>query len=149
LVVIHIGKYVCSMHIRKVVAMPSIKGKFELSSWDEDAYQERDGRRMTRASVSQRFEGDIAGDGKAEWLMAYQANGRARFVGFQVVDGAVAGRHGTLVLETAGEFDGRVARWDATVVPGSSTGDLTEATGAGTFEAPHGSAATYHLDVSL
>jgi hypothetical protein len=81
--------------------------------------------------------------------MAYRPDGRARFVGFQVVDGEVAGRRGTLVLETAGEFDGRVARWDATVVAGSSTGELKDATGAGTFEAPHGSTAFYELDLSL
>jgi Protein of unknown function (DUF3224) len=63
---------------------------------------------LTRASVSQRFEGDLAGDGTAEWVMAYQADGRARFAGFQVVDGELAGHHGTLMLETLGEFDGRV-----------------------------------------
>ena len=129
--------------------MPRMKGSFQLSSWNEDGYEERDGFRLTRATVSQRFEGDIAGDGSAEWLMAYQADGRARFVGFQVVDGEVAGRRGTLVLETAGEFDGRVARWDATVVPGSSTGELTDAKGAGKFEAPHGSTAAYELEISL
>ena len=56
--------------------MTLIKGSFQLSAWNEDAYEERDGRRLTRASVSQRFEGDIAGDGAAEWLMAYQADGR-------------------------------------------------------------------------
>jgi Protein of unknown function (DUF3224) len=54
-----------------------------------------------------------------------------------------------LVLETAGEFDGRVARWDATVVPGSSTGELTDIDGAGKFEAPHGSTASYELEVTL
>ena len=129
--------------------MPSMKGSFQLSSWNEDAYEERDGRRLSRASVSQRFQGDIAGDGSAEWLMAYQADGRARFVGFQVVDGDVAGRHGTLVLETRGEFDGRAARWDATVLPGSSTGELTDLEGAGKFEAPHGSTASYELEVTL
>jgi hypothetical protein len=129
--------------------MTLMKGSFQLSDWNEDAYEERDGRRLTRTSVSQRFEGDIAGDGAAEWLMAYQMDGSARFVGFQRVDGEVAGRRGTLVLETAGEFDGRVARWDATVVPGSSTGELTDATGTGKFEAPHGSTASYELEVSL
>ena len=129
--------------------MPSIKGSFQLSSWNEDAYHERDGRRLTRTSVSQRFEGDIAGEGSAEWLMAYQADGRARFVGFQVVDGELAGRRGTLVLETTGEFDGRVARWDATILPGSSTGELTELEGAGKFDAPHGSTASYEFEVTL
>src|SRR2546421_3479794 len=102
----------------RMVAMPSMKGSFQVSSWNEDAYDERAGRRLTRASICQRFEGDLAGDGAAEWLMVYRPDGRARFVGFQVVDGEVTGRRGTLVLETAGEFDGRVARWDATVVAG-------------------------------
>ena len=129
--------------------MTLMKGSFQLSHWSEDAYEERDGRRLTRASVGQRFEGDIAGDGAAEWLMAYQLDGRARFVGFQLVDGEVAGRRGTLVLETTGEFDGRVARWNATLVPGSSAGELTDAEGAGMFEAPHGSTASYELEVSL
>jgi Protein of unknown function (DUF3224) len=129
--------------------MESIKGSFQLKSWNEDAYEEHGGRRLTRAAVSQQFEGDIVGDGTAEWLMAYQADGRARFVGFQVVDGQVAGRRGTLVLETLGEFDGQVARWDAKVVPGSSTGELTDAAGAGKFEAPHGSTASYELEVTL
>jgi hypothetical protein len=129
--------------------MPSITGSFQVASWDEQAYQERDGHRLTRASVGQRFEGDIAGDGAAEWLMAYRADGRARFVGLQVVDGEIAGRRGTLVLETSGEFDGQVARWTATVLPGSSADELSDVTGTGTFEAPHGSTASYELELSF
>ena len=129
--------------------MTTMKGSFQVSEWNEDAYDERDGRRLTRASVGQRFEGDIAGDGAAEWLMAYRQDGRAHFVGFQLIDGEVAGRRGTLLLETTGEFDGQVAQWDATVVSGSCTGELAGAEGAGKFEAPHGSRASYELDVSL
>jgi hypothetical protein len=127
----------------------TLKGGFRLASWGEDAYDERDGRRLTRASVTQRFEGDIAGDGAAEWLMAYQPEGTARFVGLQLVNGVLAGRRGTFVLETAGEFNGGVARWEASVVPGSSTGELTSLTGGGRFEAPRGSEAFYELEVEL
>jgi hypothetical protein len=129
--------------------MTGINGNFKVASWDENAYEEREGRRLTRASVSQRFEGDIAGEGSAEWLMAYQPDGKARFVGLQLVDGEVAGRHGTFVLETAGEFDGAVARWEASVVSGSATGELAELTGGGRFEAPHGSQAFYELELEL
>jgi hypothetical protein len=129
--------------------MATLNGAFKVATWSEDAYDERDGRRLTRASVTQRFEGDIAGDGAAEWLMAYQPDGTARFVGLQLVEGVLGGRRGTFVLETAGQFDGGVARWDATVVAGSSTGELTDLTGAGRFEAPHGSEATYELEVEL
>ena len=129
--------------------MATINGSFQVTSWDENAYEEREGRRLTKASVGQQFEGDIAGEGTAEWLMAYQENGRARFVGLQLVDGEVAGRRGTFVLETAGEFDGGVARWDASVVSGSSTGELAELSGGGRFEAPHGSQASYELELEL
>jgi Protein of unknown function (DUF3224) len=128
--------------------MATLKGSFQVSSWNEDAYEEREGVRLTRASVTQRFDGDLVGDARSEWLMAYQPDGRARFVGFQVVDGEIAGRRGTLVLETAGEFDGSVARWDASVLPGSSTGGAAGATGAGKFEAPHGATAFYELEIS-
>ena len=129
--------------------MTTLHGDFQISSWDENAYHELEGRRLTRASVSQRFDGDIAGDGAAEWLMAYQADGTARFVGLQLVDGEVAGRRGTFVLETSGEFDGGMARWEASVVPGSPTGELAELRGRGRFEAPHGSEALYELEVEL
>ncbi|MBV9805763.1 MAG: DUF3224 domain-containing protein [Solirubrobacterales bacterium] len=129
--------------------MTTLNGGFQVASWSEDPYDERDGRRLTRASVTQRFEGDVAGDGAAQWLMAYQLDGTARFVGLQLVDGVLAGRRGTFVLETAGQFDGQAARWEATVVPGSSTGELADLTGAGRFEAPHGSKASYELQVEL
>jgi hypothetical protein len=129
--------------------MTILHGGFQIASWDENAYDERDGRRLTKASVTQQFEGDIAGEGAAEWLMAYQADGTARFVGLQLVDGQVAGLRGTFVLETSGEFDGRVARWEARVVSGSSTGELAALSGGGKFEAPHGSEASYELEVDL
>jgi hypothetical protein len=129
--------------------MTTLSGGFQLASWDENAYEEREGRRLTRASVTQQFEGDIAGEGTAEWLMAYQPNGTARFVGLQLVDGEVAGRRGTFVLETAGEFDGTMARWEANVVPGSSTGELSDLSGGGRFKAPHGSQAFYELEFEL
>ena len=129
--------------------MATLSGSFQVASWDESAYEEREGRRLTKASVTQRFEGDIAGEGSAEWLMAYQQNGTARFVGLQLVDGELAGRRGTFVLETVGEFDGAVARWEAGVVSGTATGELTELTGRGRFEAPHGSQASYELELEL
>src|SRR6476619_2779344 len=123
-------------HIRIGGTMTTLHGGFRIASWEENAYDEREGRRLSRASVAQRFEGDIAGEGAAEWLMAYQPDGAARFVGLQLVDGKVGGRRGTFVLETSGEFDGRVARWEASVIAGSPTGELVDLRGRGKFEAP-------------
>ena|SRR5689334_5954319 len=130
--------------------MTTAKGQFELASWNEDTYEELgSGGKLTRASVTQQFSGDVTGAGAVEWLMCYQADGTARFVGWQRVDGSVGGAEGSFVLATDGEFDGgkAVGRW--TVVPGSGSGDLAGLTGEGRFEAPHGPTATFTLDYDL
>lgn len=126
-----------------------LTGSFEVASWDEDAYQESDDRKLTLASVGQRFDGDVRGDGSARWLMAYRPDGTARFVGLQRVEAEVDGKRGTLVFETIGNFDGKVARWTADVVDGAGDGDFARASGRGTFEAPIGSTASFDLDVDL
>ena len=129
--------------------MTTLNGSFEVESWDESPYDERDNRRLTRASVTQRFSGGVSGEGSAEWLMSYNEDVTARFVGLQLVDGVIAGRRGTFVLETHGEFDGRVARWKAAVAPGSPRGELKGISGRGSFEAQLGSTATFSLELKL
>ena len=130
--------------------MTTAKGTFELASWTEDTYDElATGGKLTRASVTQTFAGDVTGAGGVEWLMCYQPDGTARFLGWQRVDGAVAGAEGSFVMETDGEFDGgkAVGRW--TVVAGSGTAALAGLTGTGRFEAPHGPTATFTLDYDV
>jgi hypothetical protein len=61
----------------------------------------------------------------------------------------IGDRKGSFVLETVGEFDGAEARWSATVIAGSGTGDLEDLSGSGTFRAPHGSTAEFDLDYDL
>ena len=130
--------------------MTTATGQFELASWDEATYEELgSGGKLTRASVTQQFSGDVTGAGAVEWLMCYQADGTARFLGWQRVDGAVGGTEGSFVLETVGTFDGGKAAGTWTVVPGSGSGGLTGLTGEGRFEAPHGPTATFTLDYDL
>ena len=125
-------------------------GGFEIASWDEATYEEfDDGARLARASVTQKFTGDVAGDGAVEWLMAYRADGTAFFVGLQRVRGTVGGRPGTFVLETHGEFDGKVARWSASVVPGSGSGELQGLKGTATFAAPLGGTASFEMEYEV
>ena len=130
--------------------MTTAKGQFQLASWTEDTYEELgSGGKLTRASVTQEFSGDVTGKGAVEWLMCYQADGTARFVGWQQLDGAVAGAEGSVVLATEGEFNGTTATGRWTVVAGSGTGGLAGLTGTGSFEAPHGPTATFTLDYDL
>ena len=126
--------------------MPTAKGEFELASWNEDTYQELDtGGKLTKASVTQTFSGDVTGAGAVEWLMCYQPDGDARFVGLQRVEGAVGDQKGSFVLETAGDFAGGKAVGTWRVIAGAGTGALAGLTGRGAFEAPQGPKATFSL----
>ncbi len=125
-------------------------GTFEVTAWDEKPYLETaDGRKLTRASVTQRFSGDIEGEGSVEWLMFYREDGTASFVGMQHVVGKIAGRSGTFVLETSGTYDGKAARASGSIVPGSGTNGLRGLRGSGTYVAGHGSTAEITLEYEL
>jgi hypothetical protein len=130
--------------------MTKAKGEFQLTGWDENPYLEMDkSRKLTRASVTQDFTGDVAGKGAVEWLMSYQPDSTARFVGLQRVEGSVGGAYGSFVLETVGDFDGTEAKGKWTVIAGSGTGSLAGLSGTGSFRAPHGPTATYEFDYAL
>jgi hypothetical protein len=130
--------------------MTHAQGKFDIASWDEEPYVEIDeARKLTRATVTERFSGDVEGDGSVQWLMFYRTDGTADFVGMQHVEGTLGGRKGSFVLETTGTFDGTKAAADWTVVPGSGTGELEGVQGTGRMEAPMGSTASYELSYSL
>ena len=123
------------------------KGIFELQSWQEDAYLDLEGdAKLTRASVAQRFSGDLDGEGSVEWLMCYADDGTARFVGLQRFSGRLGGKSGSFVLETLGTFDGGEAKGTWSVVPRSGTDELRGITGTGSFAAPRGPKASVELD---
>lgn len=127
--------------------MTKATGSFAVSSWDEETYLDLEEGKLTRASVTQEFTGDIEGAGAVEWLMSYRADGTAHFVGLQRIDAAIGDRHGTVVLETAGEFDGEVAEGTWSVVAGHA--DLHDLRGEGRFVAPMGDQPRFELEYQL
>jgi len=127
--------------------MSTATGAFQVTGWQEDEYEDRgNGAKLSRASVTQQFEGDITGDGAAEWLMAYRSDGTARFVGLHRVEGELGDRRGSFVLETSGAFDGQTATWHAEVIAGSATDNLQGLRGRGSFSAPLGNRATFEFE---
>lgn len=125
-------------------------GKFEVKNWDENPYDEREGAsKTTRASVKQEFKGDIEGEGSVEYLMAYREDGTADFVGLQRIVGKVGGKSGSFVLQLQGKYDGKAAKADWTVVPGSGTDELEDLRGQGGFQAEHGPDGSLTLDYDL
>jgi hypothetical protein len=123
-------------------------GTFKIQGWDEKPYAEIEGgRKLTQASVSQAFAGDVEGEGTVEWLMCYRPDETADFVGLQRIVGQIGDRSGSFVLlQTEGTFDGKEAKGQLSVVPGSGTGDLEGLRGSGEFSAPLGGEPSISLE---
>ena len=113
--------------------------RFAIKAWDEKPYSEGlDLPKLTRASVTKTFTGDLEGDGHVEYLMVYRPDGSAAFVGLERVVGRVAGKAGTFVLQRVGTFEGGQAKETYSVVAGSATGELRGLRGEGTSAVGHG-----------
>ncbi|WP_426572502.1 DUF3224 domain-containing protein [Aquihabitans sp. McL0605] len=126
----------------------AVDATFKIANWVEAAV---DGlpeeHKITRATVTKNYGGDIDGTSLTEWSMAYLPGGSARFVGMERIEGTIAGRSGTVVLQHLGAFSDGVAKGSVEVVPGSGTDQLTEASGAGVFVADP--AGTLRLDLTF
>ena len=68
--------------------MNTANARFAIKTWDEKPYSETPGEpKLTRASVTKTFSGDVEGDGQVEYLMMYRSDGSASFVGLERVVG--------------------------------------------------------------
>jgi hypothetical protein len=118
---------------------------FEVTNWEEKPFHEGDGPKLTRATVTKTFSGDLEGDSTVEYLMVHRADGTATFVGVERVRGKLGGRSGGFVLEHRGTFEGGTAKAICGVITGSATDELTGLQGEGSFEA-RGREAPFELE---
>ncbi len=126
------------------------EGTFTVTSWEEDTYQELDGKaKLTKASVGYRLTGDIDADATWTALMYYRDDGTAEYTGLQQVTGQIAGRAGTCVMVADGSFADGAARGTWRVIPGSGTGALAGLRGSGTSVATSEPPGTFTLDYDL
>jgi Protein of unknown function (DUF3224) len=101
------------------------RAEFAIRSWDEKPCAEIAGApKLTRASVTKVYTGDIEGEGKLEYLMAYGHDGSASFVGIERLTGRVGDKHGSFAFQHVGTFEDGVAKSTWSVVPSSGTEDL-------------------------
>jgi hypothetical protein len=113
--------------------------RFAITSWEEKPYSEgQDLPRLTRATVTKTFTGDVEGEGHVEYLMMYRADGSAAFVGLERVVGRIGRKTGSFVLQRIGVFENGEAKESYTVVPGSATGQLQGLRGEGRSAVGHG-----------
>jgi hypothetical protein len=128
----------------------SARAQFAIKNWDEKPYSEgADLPKLTRASVTKTFTGDIEGEGQVEYLMMYKSDGSATFVGLERIVGRLGGKAGTFVLQRTGVFEGGQAKESYSVVTGSGTGELHGLKGDGTSAVGHASEYPFLLNYEL
>ena len=128
----------------------SANARFAIKSWDEKPYSEGpDLPRLTRASVTKTFTGDIEGEGQVEYLMMYRSDGSATFVGLERFVGRIGDKAGTFVLQRTGAFEGGQAKESYSVIPGSGTGELSGLRGDGSSAVGHGTEHPFMLNYEL
>jgi len=126
-------------------------GILEIKNWDEKPYEEIGGAaKLTRASVTTSFHGDIEGEGTLEYLMAYpddnSINAIVSYVGLQRVVGHIGDRSGSFVLQHSGTYENSTPRDTWFVVPGSGTEDLRGLRGEGGYVAQDSQPISFTLD---
>ena len=127
--------------------MTQAKATFAVTNWDEKPYLElKDGTKLTRAAVTQTYSGDITGEGAAESLMYYAADGSATIVTLQRIDGSIGKKKGTFIVESRATFGTSGAKGTWSVVAGSGTDKLRGLKGKGRFAAKSGPNGTVTLD---
>ena len=102
---------------------------FDIQKWEETPVEEWEGGKLTHASITKRYAGDLEGVAVQEYLMSYSADGSATFVGIARIQGSAGGRGGALVLQQVGRFADGAARATLTVV--GASGGLEGAAGTG------------------
>jgi len=122
-------------------------GTYAIKSWDEQPFSEVEGgTKLSRASVTTSFHGDVEGEGTLEYLLIYRAADCA-YVGVERVVGRLGDRQGSFVLQHEGVFAGTTAGSTWSVVPGAGTGDLRGLRGVGGYRGEHGEdSARFTLD---
>jgi hypothetical protein len=114
--------------------MTEIRATFDIKTWEEVHFDEGAGvAKLTRASVEKAYSGGITGTSVTEWLMAYEPDESASFVGIERIKGTVGGKQGSLVLQHVGAFKDGAATAALTVLSG--TDELEGSTGDGDFVA--------------
>ena len=128
----------------------TVNARFAIKSWDEKPYSEVPGEaKLTRASVTKTYTGDIEGDAQVEYLMMYRADGSASFVGLERFTGRIKGKSGTFVLQRTGVFEGGQAKESYSVIADSATGELKGLSGDGKTAVGHGMEHPFTLSYEL
>jgi hypothetical protein len=124
-------------------------GRFDLTRWDEEVYDDTDGVQLQTVSLAKTFDGGIVGTSTARLLQAFSPDGSAAYVGIERVTAEVDGRKGSFVLRHCAVGGAAGGAMDIDVVPGSGTGDLDGIGGTFSIERSPDGDHTYGFDYQL
>jgi hypothetical protein len=123
---------------------------FDLDTWEEQPWHDQDGTKLTRATVTKTFHGDLEGESTVELLLAYTPVETSRaYAGFERIVGRLHGRSGSFVLYHAAiaSKDRQSTAWS--VVPDSGTGELRGIRGDGRIVIEPDGGHTFTLDYDV
>jgi hypothetical protein len=110
-------------------------GTFVVTLTPQPADDYADGRALGRMTIAKTFQGDLTATSRGQMLSAMGGvGGSAGYVAIERVDGRLAGRTGSFVLQHSGTMDRGRASLTVAVVPDSGTGELTGLSGAMTID---------------
>jgi hypothetical protein len=126
-----------------------MNGTFQITGWDETPYDEGEGGdKKSHAKITQSYSGAIEGSSELQYLMSYQSESSAVFVGFEVVTGKIDGKTGSFTIQHNGKFENGVASSNFVIVPNSASGGLVNIEGSGSFVSGESGKANYDLNIT-
>jgi hypothetical protein len=113
--------------------VPRASATFVNTTYDEEAYDDRDGTLLGRIHIARTFNGDLQGESSAELLTARTKAGSAAYLALDRITGKLGDRSGSFVLAHHGTVSAGGAETAASVVPDSGTGELDGLRGRGSI----------------
>ncbi|NNF65377.1 MAG: DUF3224 domain-containing protein [Acidimicrobiia bacterium] len=105
-------------------------GTFEVDITTRESSPEEGSGAISRMALAKTYSGDLAGTGMGQMLASMTAvQGSAGYVALETVEGQLAGRKGSFVLQHFGLMARGEASLKVTIVPDSGTGDLNGISG--------------------
>jgi uncharacterized protein DUF3224 len=123
--------------------MQNASGTFQVDSWKEEPYDEAEGAKLSRASLTKTFEGDLDGTSTAELVVAIAQEESRAYVGIERINGRLNGLEGSFVVQHSATGSRGDDQATVTVVPDSGTGELTGLSGTMTICAEDDGSHTY------
>lgn len=127
--------------------MQSLTGHFQIKDWQETTQSEYKVGKRSLANVKLEYTGHINGSSELQYLLSYQADGSADFVGFESLQASVNGILGSLILRHIGRFVAGVASSQFEVIQSSNEDKLIGAKGH--FISGENGQANYTIEVCM